>query len=259
MLRRAPLLPDSAIKTMAAAVFARPDPWVSEAYSAFDVEPRQFSSTDELADYIRTTVAEPRGLAYFFVLYPDMAGRAVRETIRLKPGSVPGHKLRYTWQGWGLISVQLVRDDQLDYPSRVSANSLARAEKWASTKPSWDLPSTWNWKAVTSHARRLQRVLNSVTSDGGGSVNLAKDILDRARSDFAGGDHEETIKLLQAYSGPETDRVQRCVLYLSGGEPEKLKHFLQTAQSDYRDVILFAEYDSASQRVRDFSRGFNHA
>jgi len=156
-----PDLTDSAVAALAAAVFDKPDPWVAEAYSDFDAEPLLFGSANELVSFARRRLAVPKGLAFFFLVYPDMQGRAVRETIRLKPRSVPGHKLRYTWQGWGLISVQLTPDP---LRSRVAANSLARALKWQSTYPSLDPPSTWDWRAVASHTRRLQRVLKSVTS-----------------------------------------------------------------------------------------------
>lgn len=137
-------------------MFEKPDPWVAEAYSRFDAEPLLFSSSEDVAAYMRRTLAQSRSLAFFFVVYPDMNGRAVRETIHLKPGSVPGHTLRYTWGGLGLISVQLAREG---VGSRVAANSQARAEKWASTYPDWDGPSVWNWKAMASHTRRLKRVL----------------------------------------------------------------------------------------------------
>ena len=153
------MLTDAAIDAVAAAVFRAPDPWVAEAYSAYDKEPLFFSSKDELASYFRITLAEPQGHAFVFVVYPDMKGRAVRETIKLKPGSVPGYSTRYTWQGWGLISIQLYREGSIR--SRVSPNSQGRAEKWASTYPEWDGPSAWNWEVVGRHARRLQRVLKS--------------------------------------------------------------------------------------------------
>jgi hypothetical protein len=162
MGRAAHLLTESAIDTVARAVFDAPDPWVAEAYSAYDKEPLVFSTADQLARYIRATIAEPRGLAFFFVVYPDMNGHAVRKTIHLKPESVPGHSLRYSWQGLGLISVQLSREDLT--ASRIAANSRARAEKWASTYPNWDAPDTWNWTAVRRHAARLQRVLRSAAS-----------------------------------------------------------------------------------------------
>jgi hypothetical protein len=150
------LLTDSAIDAVSGALFEKPNPWVAEAYSAYDAEPLLFASSDEVAKYIRGVLALPRGLAFLFVVYPDMNGRAVRETIRLDPKHVPGHKLRYTWQGLGLISVQLAHEG---VRSHIAANSQARAEKWAPTYPLWDGPGTWNWKAVASHTRRLQRVL----------------------------------------------------------------------------------------------------
>jgi hypothetical protein len=157
-----PGLTDSAIAAFAAAVFEKPDPWVAEAYSDFDAEPLQFGSAGDIVTFTQRKLAVPKGLAFFFVVYPDMRGRAVRETIRLKPGTVPGHELRYTWRGWGLISIQLTTADPSR--SRVAANSLARALKWQSTYPGLDPPSSWEWKAVASHTRRLQRVLKSVTS-----------------------------------------------------------------------------------------------
>lgn len=150
------MVTDSTIDAVAVALFEKPNPWVAEAYSAYDAEPLLFASSDEVAKYFRSVLAQPRGLAFLFVVYPDMNGRAVRETIRLDPKHVSGHKLRYTWQGLGLISVQLAREGTR---SRIAANSQARAEKWAPTYPQWDGPDTWNWKAVASHTRRLQRVL----------------------------------------------------------------------------------------------------
>lgn len=106
-----PELTDSAVAALAAAVFEKPGAWVAEAYSGYDSEPLLFNSASEMAGFAQRTLAVPKGLASFFVVYPDMRGCAVRETIRLKPGSVPGHELRYTWQVWGLISIQLSRDE----------------------------------------------------------------------------------------------------------------------------------------------------
>lgn len=154
------MLTDSAIESLAAAIFDRPNPWVAEAYSAYDQEPLVFSSAEELSRYFGATLAGPKEHAFVFVVYPDMNGRAAREVIRLEPGSVPGHTSRCTWHGWGLISVLLAREGNIR--SRIEANSQARAEKWASTYPDWDPPSTWNWKLVGSHVRRLRRILPNV-------------------------------------------------------------------------------------------------
>ena len=151
-----------AIELIAAAVFSKPGAEVLEAYSDYDREPLEFRSATELADYAKEKVLKQRALAFVFVRYPDMRGSAILETIHLRPGAVANHKRRYTWQGWGLISVQLQGGGSSHPPSRVSASSKARALKWAPTQPEWAAPTTWDWNAVQRHTRRLQRVLNKV-------------------------------------------------------------------------------------------------
>jgi hypothetical protein len=153
---------EAVVDAVAAGVFAKPDPFVVEAYSTPDREPLSFASPAELANYVKAQISHPRGLAFVFVVYPDMGGRPVRKTIHLDPKHCPGRKLRYTWDGWGLISVQLYGSEQYGL-SRVVANSAARANAWASTYPDWNAPDSWNWKAVESHTRRLQRILKKVT------------------------------------------------------------------------------------------------
>jgi hypothetical protein len=155
-------LTTSAVDLIAAGVFAKSDPLVVEAYSEPDRKPLGFSTATELATYINTHIAEPRGLAFVFVVYPDMRGRPIRKTIHLDPKHCPGEKFRYTWDGWGLISIQLYGADR-SRMSRIAANSAARARAWASTYPEWNSPEEWNWKAVESHTRRLQRILKKVT------------------------------------------------------------------------------------------------
>lgn len=155
-------LTEQAIDAIASAVFEKPGALVLEAYSDLDKEPRQFASAQEFAHHVKDKISRPRESAFVFVVYPDMAGRAVRKTIHLDPAKVPGHSVRYTWEGWGLISIHLERGDAPRTTSRVAANSAKRAAKWASTYPDWEPPSTWNWKAVESHARRLQRVLKNL-------------------------------------------------------------------------------------------------
>lgn len=162
----APMLTDAAIDAIATAVFDMPDAWVAEAYSEVDVPPRQFGTAGDMADYAKQRLSRANGSASFFVTYPDMAGRAVRQTIQLKPGSKAGNALRYTWEGWGLISVVLTRGDQPHDLPRISANSEKRAAKWEPTYPHLEPASTWNWKAVAKHARRLQRVLDRQVAAG---------------------------------------------------------------------------------------------
>ncbi|HEY3801266.1 MAG TPA: hypothetical protein VGL61_01615 [Kofleriaceae bacterium] len=51
---------------------------------------------------------------------------------------------------------------------------------------------------------------------------------------------------------PELARVARCVLYLAGGDPEKLVQLVVAARTDYRDVIWWAEYDGGETCLRSF-------
>src|SRR5262245_16954429 len=140
---------ESAVDSIAAGVFSKPSPLVVEAYSEPDREPLGFASQVELAAYIKAHVSRPRRLAFVFVVYHVMGGRPVRRMIQLDPEHCLGQKLRYTWDGWGLISVQLYGVEQ-SRMSRISSNSAARANAWAPTYPEWNSPDVWNWKAVES-------------------------------------------------------------------------------------------------------------
>jgi hypothetical protein len=156
------MLTDTAIASFANAIFEdAPSVEVLEAYSNYGEVPRRFESAIDLTRYIRDSLSAPKGMAYFFVVYPDMAGRPIRKRIDLKPNSVPGETFRYTWEGWGLISVIFKHADQQERGCSVRANSRKRAEKWRSTYPDWPLPDTWNWPAVERHSRRLRRAMKA--------------------------------------------------------------------------------------------------
>ena len=45
----------------------------------------------------------------------------------------------------------------------------------------------------------------------------------------------------------ERERVQLAILKLSGGDIEKLRHGLDVARRDYRDVLYWAEYPDRSK------------
>ena len=154
-------LSDSAVDAIASAIFAKLVPRVVEAYSKPDQEPLEFATASLLASYIKLQITHPRGLAFVYLLYSDMGGSLMRKTIFLDPIQCPGQTLRYTWDGWGLIAVQL-HGSEYCRMSRICSNSEKRAHAWAPTIPEWDPPDTWNWKAVERHTRRLQRVLRKV-------------------------------------------------------------------------------------------------
>jgi len=157
-------LSEVAIERFADAVFDSPEVLVLEAYSEYDIEALQLSSKLELVRFIQLRFSMPDHHAFFFVVYPDMIGKPIKKTIHLDQRRVREGKIRYTWEGWGLISVMLEREEQPAKRSNVASSTAARALKWQSTHTEWPAPSTWNWKAVSKHTRRLQRVLENLTT-----------------------------------------------------------------------------------------------
>ena len=149
---------ESGINFLAEAIFAVENPQVVEAYSECDREPLSFGSASELAFYIEQKLTLSKILVHIFVVYPDMQGGAVKKRIELNQSKMPEHKFRYTWEGWGLISIQL-SPPQSKLASSVSANTEARALKWAPNYSEYGSPSAWNWAAVKKHQNKLQRVL----------------------------------------------------------------------------------------------------
>ena len=67
-------------------------------------------------------------------------------------------------------------------------------------------------------------------------------ILERIRREFQGADQNCVVELLANYLGPEGDRVRWDILDLSKGEVEKIGEYVKAAQTDYRDVLYWAEY-----------------
>jgi hypothetical protein len=59
-------------------------------------------------------------------------------------------------------------------------------------------------------------------------------------------DSDALLRLLDRYGSREGDRererVQLAILKLSAGDPVKLRHCVEAAQLDYRDVLAWAEY-----------------
>jgi hypothetical protein len=158
---KVPTSANGAIESFANAVFDSHSVEALEAYSSYGVFPRRFESADQLAQYIKESLSTPKGIAYFFVVYPNMDGRPIRKKIQLKPNSAPGETFRYAWEGWGLISVILRNADHQIGKCSISANSKNRAEKWSSIYPEWPLPDTWNWAAVERHSRRLRSAMKA--------------------------------------------------------------------------------------------------
>ena len=84
---------------------------------------------------------------------------------------------------------------------------------------------------------------------------MEEDLKARLDADFGDG-AASVANLLSTYAGPEPTRVLRCVVVLAERDAERIRHFVEAAKEDYRDVIYWAEYDQDGRRVRDFTRPF---
>lgn len=85
------------------------------------------------------------------------------------------------------------------------------------------------------------------------------DIAAKIAVDFAHEPSDCVLALLDEYKGAEKARVIRCAIYLANGSIDKLLQMIGSAQTDYRDVIYWAEYDRDDRQVRDFNLPFTAA
>jgi hypothetical protein len=86
--------------------------------------------------------------------------------------------------------------------------------------------------------------------------SMEQHILERIRREFQDADQNCVVELLASYSGPESDRVRWDILELSKGNLEKVREYVKTAQTDYRDILYWAEYyeNDSMLRGRDAKR-----
>jgi hypothetical protein len=73
-------------------------------------------------------------------------------------------------------------------------------------------------------------------------ASLEQRAVDRIDAEYPASECEVIKYLLGMFAGPERDRVIWDILVLSRGDSQKLLHFLQCAQLDYRDILYWAEY-----------------
>ena len=86
---------------------------------------------------------------------------------------------------------------------------------------------------------------------------LPKDITDRLVADFPNEDLLALQAVLGQYRGNEQTRVIRCIVHSAERSLEKLRHYVGAAQTDYRNLIYWAEYTPADERVHDFHYPFD--
>jgi hypothetical protein len=65
----------------------------------------------------------------------------------------------------------------------------------------------------------------------------------------------EALSVLAAYAGdqPDTSRVILAVLKLSGDDMDRLRHFVDVANKDSRDVLYWAEYPRDPSEPKSYS------
>jgi hypothetical protein len=73
-------------------------------------------------------------------------------------------------------------------------------------------------------------------------MNLEHRTLERISKEFLAPEQASVIGLLIGYAGPEFGRVTWDILRLSKGSLDNVKLYTQAAQTDYRDVLYWAEY-----------------
>ncbi len=82
-------------------------------------------------------------------------------------------------------------------------------------------------------------------------MSLEQRTLERISREFLASDQALVIELLNGYIGAEITRVVWDVLALSKGSLQSVRHYLQAAQTDYRDVLYWAEYYDTDPLLRD--------
>lgn len=98
-------------------------------------------------------------------------------------------------------------------------------------------------------------------------MTIAPDIERRIKAD-SGNLAEEMVARLNefAFKHPDLgDRILRCLVFLAQGKIDRLGYAIQTAESDWRDTIMQAEYEPRPGtkrfqgdyvQVRDLSKPF---
>jgi hypothetical protein len=82
------------------------------------------------------------------------------------------------------------------------------------------------------------------------------DVVAKIAVDFPHEPAATVLALLEEYKGAAKLRVTRCILHLAKGGTDQLLQLIGSANTDYRDVIYWAEYDRSDQRIHDFNLPF---
>lgn len=90
---------------------------------------------------------------------------------------------------------------------------------------------------------------------------LSSDIRLKVIHDFDRPDEAQLVlKLLEEFKAQNRDlsgdRIVRCIVFVANGDLDLLDKALQLAVIDYRDLIVWAEYDKDRVQIRDMTKPF---
>ena len=99
-------------------------------------------------------------------------------------------------------------------------------------------------------------------------MEFQEDIIRKIHTDFGKNSNEAFEILNNAIEKTEylkTDRVIRCIIFLSKGDLSELHRYIDSATYDTRDVMFWAEYkkklngNTSLKRIRDFNNTFEES
>lgn len=123
-------------------------------YSEYEQPLQENLSIEEIVSKIET--CKNNILFSFYV--PDMEGKRIKKKILLEAKKCQGFQYRYSLEGWGLVTLQLKKLDS-NYEVTCGGNSQARAKNWFATYPQYENPNLWNWQAVESCRRAINKII----------------------------------------------------------------------------------------------------
>lgn len=93
-------------------------------------------------------------------------------------------------------------------------------------------------------------------------MQIPEDISAKIRRDFTATDAAVVEQRLSALWRDEPslfgERILRCIVLASQGRLSGLEHSITMARTDYRDLIVTAEYDRDWKQIRDLNRSFGN-
>ena len=81
-------------------------------------------------------------------------------------------------------------------------------------------------------------------------MSLEPRTLERITKEFPPDQQSRVAELLRGYVGKEPERRVWDILHLSKGHVADVRHYLEAARADYRDVLYWAEYYATDPLLR---------